>query len=235
MYWKRIYKYLFKLLPLLFSFMIIFFIFSLYLVFFKSPLDYRQYEYVKIMYIHVPAAWIAMLSYLFTAIMSFIFIVWNNRYCNVFAYVSASIGCMFCTVCLLSGSIWGKMIWGTWWIWDARLTSMLSLFLIYIVYLLLWSYGGKYEKMASLFAVLGSINLPIIHFSVIYFRTLHQTSSIFRKGGIAMDYSMLVPLMCMFAAFSLFSLVVAIIQATTIFNIKKIHTLENTRYIKTNI
>ncbi|ETO91130.1 MAG: heme exporter protein C [Candidatus Xenolissoclinum pacificiensis L6] len=226
MFWKKIYQYLYKLIPLWFILLSLSLSYALYLSLFNSPDDYRQFEYVRIMYIHVPSAWISMLLYLFLGISSLIFLTWNNLYCNIYAYVSANIGCFFCSLCIISGSIWGRIVWGTWWIWDARLISMAVLLCLYIGYLILWNYGEQYEKLASLFSILGLINLPIIHFSVTLFRTLHQKSSIFRKSGVSIDPEMLKPLIFMFISFLLFSLYIGLLKTKTIMNIKKIRGME---------
>jgi len=169
-----------------------------------SPADYQQGETVRIMYVHVPAAWWSMGVYAFMGVASFVGLVWRHSLADVAARAAAPIGATFAAVCLITGSLWGAPTWGTWWEWDGRLTSMLALFIIYLGYIALWSAIDDEEKAARLAAILclvGLINLPIIKFSVDWWSTLHQPASIMRSGGSAIHPSMLGPLLTMAGAY----------------------------------
>lgn len=185
-----------------------------------SPADYQQGETVRIMYVHVPAAWWSLGIYAFMGGASFVGLVWRHALADIAARAAAPIGATFAAVCLVTGSIWGAPTWGTWWEWDGRLTSMLVLFIIYLGYLALWASIEDEEKAARLAAILclaGLVNLPIVHFSVVWWSTLHQPASVFRAGGSAVDPSMLGPLftmagayLCLFAALLLMNMRAAI-------------------------
>ncbi len=169
-----------------------------------SPADYQQGETVRIMYVHVPAAWWSMGVYAFMGVASFVGLVWRHSLADVAARAAAPIGATFAAICLITGSLWGAPTWGTWWEWDGRLTSMLALFIIYLGYIALWSAIDDEEKAARLAAILclvGLINLPIIKFSVDWWSTLHQPASIMRSGGSAIHPSMLGPLLTMAGAY----------------------------------
>jgi heme exporter protein C len=142
--------------------------------------------------------------YLFIALSSIAYIIWKNPLSVIIAISAAPIGIVFTIICLVTGSLWGKPIWGTWWVWDARLTSMLILLFFYIGYLSLYNaYDDKYKggQMSSLLAILGVVNVPIVKFSVDWWNTLHQPASIIRSGGVSIDKSMLIPLVLMFFAY----------------------------------
>jgi len=171
-----------------------------------SPADYQQGDTVRIMYVHVPAAWWSMGIYAFMAVASFVGLVWRHALADVAARAAAPIGATFAGLCLITGSLWGAPTWGTWWEWDGRMTSMLVLFITYLGYLALWSAIEDEEKAARLAAILclaGAINLPIVKFSVDWWSTLHQPASIMRSGGSAIDASMLGPLLTMAGAYAL--------------------------------
>lgn len=185
-----------------------------------SPPDYQQGETVRIMYVHVPAAWWSLGIYAFMGGASFVGLVWRHVLADIAARAAAPIGATFAAVCLVTGSIWGAPTWGTWWEWDGRLTSMLVLFIIYLGYLALWASIEDEERAARLAAILclvGLVNLPIVHFSVMWWSTLHQGASVFRAGGSAVDPSMLGPLftmagayLCLFGALTLTNMRAAI-------------------------
>lgn len=179
---------------------------GIYYGFFASPVDYQQGEYVRIMYIHVPSAWMSLGIYTLMAIASFIYLVWNNPVFDLISKSSAPIGVVFCFITLYTGSFWGKPIWGTWWVWDARLTSMLILFFFYIGYLVLSNLtkDQKNNKAPAALAILGLINVPIVKFSVNLWNSLHQPASVFKLSGPSIHISMLIPLMLMFVAFILY-------------------------------
>lgn len=170
-----------------------------------SPADYQQGETVRIMYVHVPAAWWSMGVYAFMGVASFVSLVWRHALADVAARAAAPIGATFAGLCLVTGSLWGAPTWGTWWEWDGRMTSMLILFLIYLGYLALWAAVEDEEKAGRLAAILclvGLINLPIIKFSVDWWSTLHQPASVFRADGPTIDPAMLGPLFTMAGAYA---------------------------------
>jgi heme exporter protein C len=169
-----------------------------------SPADYQQGETVRIMYVHVPAAWWSLGIYAFMGVASFVGLVWRHALADVAARAAAPIGAAFAGLCLVTGALWGAPTWGTWWEWDGRLTSMLVLFVIYLGYLALWGAIEDEEKAARLAAVLclaGLINLPIVKFSVDWWSTLHQPASILRAGGSAVHPQMMGPLFTMAGAY----------------------------------
>jgi heme exporter protein C len=174
-----------------------------------SPADYQQGETVRIMYLHVPSAWWALCIYVFMGGASFVSLVWRHSLADIAARAAAPIGAVFAAICLITGSLWGAPTWGTWWEWDGRLTSMLVLFITYLGYIALWSAIDDETLAARLAAILclvGVINIPIVHFSVEWWSTLHQPSSIIRRGGASIDPSMLGPLLTMtFAYVALFA------------------------------
>jgi heme exporter protein C len=170
-----------------------------------SPADYQQGETVRIMYVHVPAAWWALGVYAFMAAASFTGLVWRHVLADVAARSAAPIGAAYAALCLVTGSLWGAPTWGTWWVWDARLTSMLILFLVYLGYLALLAAVEDQEKGGRLAAVLclaGLVNLPIVHFSVEWWSTLHQGASVFRADGPSLHPTMLGPLLLMAGAYA---------------------------------
>jgi heme exporter protein C len=172
---------------------------------FSSPADYQQGETVRIMYVHVPAAWWSLAIYAFMGGASFVGLVWRHALADVAARAAAPIGAAFAGLCLITGSLWGAPTWGTWWEWDGRLTSMLVVFVIYLGYLALWGAIEDEEKAARLAAVLclaGLVNLPIVHYSVEWWSTLHQGSSVLRSGGSSIHPEMLGPLMTMAGAYA---------------------------------
>ena len=183
-----------------------------------SPEDYKQSDAVRIMYVHVPAAWISLGIFSVLAILSVGSFIFKNKN---FALISKSLapsGFIFNIVALVTGSIWGKPTWGTWWAWDARITSMLILALFYGMYLLAWRiYDNKDQviKVTSMIAILGVINVPIIKFSVDWWNTLHQPASINVLSASSIHISMLIPLGIMTAAFALFSLLIFLMKYNT--------------------
>jgi heme exporter protein C len=175
---------------------------------FFSPADYQQGETVRIMYLHVPSAWWALGIYTFMGAASFVGLVWRHSLADVAARAAAPIGAVFAAICLITGSLWGAPTWGTWWEWDGRLTSMLVLFITYLGYIALWSAiedETQAGRLAAILCLIGLINVPIVHFSVEWWSTLHQPASIIREGGSAIHPSMLGPLFTMtFAYLALF-------------------------------
>ena len=184
-----------------------------------SPEDYKQSDVVRIMYVHVPAAWISLGIFSSLALLSVGSFVFKNKNFALIAKSLAPSGFVFNIIALVTGSIWGKPTWGTWWAWDARITSMLILALFYGMYLLVWRiYENKEQaiKVTSFIAILGIINIPIIKFSVDWWNTLHQPASIkILSTNTAIHSSMLVPLGIMTAAFALFSLLIFLMKYNT--------------------
>lgn len=194
---------------------------GLYYALISSPPDYQQGEMVRVMYVHVPAAWMSLAVYSFIALCSFSSLVWKTRMSYILAVAAAPIGALFALITLVTGSIWGKPIWGTWWVWDARLTSMLVLFLLYMSYIAVVNSGTnilRAEKPASVIALIGFINIPIVKFSVDIWYSLHQPASVFKVGGPSIHGSMLLPLMIMFASFVIYFMLALIMRTRTILN-----------------
>lgn len=181
--------------------------YGLYLSLFVAPPDYQQGEGVRIMYVHVPAAWMSVMIYVTMGIASATFLVWRHGLADVIARASAPIGAAFTFICLVTGAIWGKPMWGTWWVWDARLTSVLVLFFLYIGYMVLAQAFDDQErasKSAAVLNLIGLVNIPIIKFSVDWWNTLHQPASIVRLDGPTIHPEMLWPLLLMIAGFACF-------------------------------
>ena len=192
-----------EVLPWMSGLMLVAFIVGLYFALLGSPPDYQQGESVRIMYVHVPAAWMSMLAYGAMALFSALYLVWKHPSAALAAKAIAPIGLVFTGIALITGSIWGKPAWGAWWVWDARLTSVLVMFFIYLGYVALWRALGndvRAAKASSILALVGVVNLPIIKFSVEWWTTLHQPASVLRAGGPAIDASMLKPLLVMAGA-----------------------------------
>ncbi|MEG6507910.1 heme ABC transporter permease [Methyloligella sp. 2.7D] len=192
-------------LPWLTGLTVILFAVGLYLSFFVAPPDYQQGETVKIMFIHVPSAWLAMMAYTVIAIAALGSLIWRHPLADVAGKTAAPIGATFTFLALITGSLWGKPMWGTYWVWDARLTSMLVLFLLYLGLIALWEAidePSRAGKAAAILALVGFVNVPIIKFSVDWWNTLHQPASVFRMGGSTIDPSLLAPLFVMAGAFT---------------------------------
>ena len=191
---------------------------GLYFGLFDSPKDYQQGDAVRIMYVHVPSAWLASFLYFSLAISCVFYLVWKHPLADLVSSSIAPIGALFSALTLVTGSLWGKPMWGTWWVWDARLTSMLVLFFFYLGYILLSNaFERKIDgsKTASVLAIVGLINLPIVKFSVDWWHTLHQPASIIKIGGPSIDDKMLLPLILMIFALSFFSLYLIILNVKT--------------------
>ncbi len=206
----------FSMLSLLFSILFIALTSTaIYIVFTSVPNDYLQKELVKIMYVHVPAAWLSLMLYSFLAIFGVLFLIFHNPFYDVISKSFVKVGSFMTLVTLTTGSIWGKPSWGTWWVWDARLTSMLILLFIYITYALLRGAFDNEErtaKVSAIFALTGLINIPIIKFSVYLWNTLHQGASVIRFDGPTIHESMLYPLLMIFTGFLSFSFLIVIIE-----------------------
>ncbi len=178
---------------------------GLFLGLIMAPPDYQQGDAARIMYVHVPAAWMAMFVYGCMALASAVAFIWKHPLADVAAKASAPIGCIFTALALITGMLWGKPMWGAWWVWDARLTSVLILFFMYLGYIVLWSAiedHARAARAARILALEGAINIPIIKFSVDWWNTLHQGATVFRADGPSITSSMLIPLLVMAVAYN---------------------------------
>tara|TARA_Y100001970_G_scaffold147756_1_gene181375 strand:- start:145 stop:852 length:708 start_codon:yes stop_codon:yes gene_type:complete len=183
-----------------------------------SPEDYKQSDVVRIMYVHVPAAWISLGIFSSITLFSICGFVFRNKNFFLISKSLAPSGFVFNIIALVTGSIWGKPTWGTWWAWDARITSMLILVLFYAMYLIVWRIYDKEEKVykiSTFITILGIINVPIIKYSVDWWNTLHQPASINILSKTSIHSSMLYPLLIMTAAFALFSLLIFLMKYNT--------------------
>lgn len=183
---------------------------GLYRGLFVAPADYEQGESYRIIYVHVPSAWMSMFIYMVIAFCSAVFLVWKMKLADIVAQVSAPIGAAFTFLALITGSLWGKPMWGTWWEWDARLTSELILLFIYFGYMALREAIDNQStaaRAAAILALVGVVNIPIIHYSVEWWNTLHQPASITKLDTPSIHISMLIPLLLMALGFTLFYIV----------------------------
>jgi len=188
---------------------------GLYFALLDSPPDYQQGETVRIMYVHVPAAWMALFVYACMAVASATALIWRHPVADLVAKSAAPIGAGFTIICLITGSLWGKPMWGTWWVWDARLTSVLILLFLYLGYIALvdgFDDPVRGQRAAGLLSLVGLVNLPIIKFSVDWWNTLHQPASVVRLDGPAIHPDMLWPLLSMAIGFKLFFVTVLILR-----------------------
>jgi len=181
---------------------------GLYMGFFVAPPDYQQGESVRIMYVHVPSAWMAMFCYTSMAIACAVGLIWKHPLATLAARATAPVGMAFTFLALLTGSLWGKPMWGTYWVWDARLTSVLVLLFLYIGYMALanaFDDASRGNKAAAILAIVGFVNVPIIKFSVDWWNTLHQPASVIRLDGPTIHPDMLWPLLLMAVGFTAFA------------------------------
>jgi heme exporter protein C len=194
-----------RLLPWLWAAAVVLLAWGVFLAFFRAPPDYQQGHTVKIMFIHVPAAWLAMGAYVVVAMSSFGLLVFRHPLADVSAKAAAPLGATFTALALITGSLWGKPMWGTYWVWDARLTAVLILFFLYLGLMALRSSIEEETLAARLTAILALVGitiLPVIKFSVDWWNTLHQPASVMRLGGTTIHHSILVPLLVMAAGFT---------------------------------
>lgn len=188
---------------------------GLYLALIVSPPDYQQGETVRIMYVHVPSAWMALFVYAVIALAAASLLIWRHPLAGIVARVSAPLGAGFTVLALATGSLWGKPMWGTWWEWDARMTSVLILLFLYLGLMALqnaFENAERGQKAAAVLALVGAINLPIIKFSVDWWNTLHQPASVTRIGVPAIHSSMLWPLLIMALGFTLYFLTLLMVR-----------------------
>ena len=189
-------------------------LFALYL----SPDDYQQGSTVRIMYVHVPSAWLALLTYAIMTLYSILALAFRIPFGFIFNTAVAPIGAVFTLICIISGSLWGKQMWGTWWVWDARLTSVAILFIIYLIIIFMnLSFENRIvrEKVVDIFILVGSVNLPIVKFSVDWWNTLHQPATISKLSKPSIDPSMMAPLIIMTFAFIMIGIAIAILRIKT--------------------
>jgi len=183
-----------------------------------SPPDYLQGSSVRIMYVHVPSAWLALLTYAIMTLYSILALAFRIPFGFIFNTAVAPIGAVFTLICIISGSLWGKPMWGTWWVWDARLTSVAILFIIYLIIIFMnLSFENRIvrEKVVAIFILVGSVNLPIVKFSVDWWNTLHQPATISKLSKPSIDPSMMTPLIIMTFAFIMIGIAIAILRIKT--------------------
>ena len=201
---------------------------GLFYALFKSPPDYQQSETVRMMYVHVPAAWMAMFCYVTLACASAVALIWRHMVADIVAKSTAPIGACFTFLALATGSLWGKPMWGTWWVWDARLTSVLILFFLYLGYMVLYNAFDeptRGARAATILSIVGVINVPIIKFSVEWWNTLHQPASVIKMDGLAIHPSMLTPLLLMAVGYTAFYFWVLFIRTRAELNANKVRVL----------
>lgn len=202
-------------------------VWGLYLCF-ASPEDYQQGDTVRIMYIHVPAAWMGLFCYMIMGVASFFGLIFRHALADAAAKALAPIGATFTALSLITGSLWGQPMWGTWWQWDGRMTSVLVLFLFYIAYIALHASiedEVRAAKMTAILAMVGLVNLPIIKFSVQWWNSLHQGSTVFAKGGPSMTPDMLWPLLIMALAYHLLMIWLFLIRLDSEILVRKVRGL----------
>jgi heme exporter protein C len=204
------------LIPWLAAITAILLVLGLYLALFVAPPDYQQGESYRIIFVHVPSAWMSMFIYTFMAVLSAIYLIWNIKLADVMARSSAVLGASFTLLALATGSLWGKPMWGAWWVWDARLTSELILLFLYMGYIALVMAIEDVRTAARAGAVLilvGVVNIPIIHYSVEWWNTLHQGPTVTKLDKPSIHLSMLVPLLLMAGAFQFYYFTVVLMRA----------------------
>ncbi len=195
--------------------MILIFIIGIIYSLFISPPDYIQGDSARIMYVHVPASFIALGCFAFMGMASICNLIFKIKFLSLVAKSIAPTGSIFTLISIVTGSLWGKPTWGVWWAWDARLTSMLILFFFYIIYILAWKFFDNFEKankISSIIAVIGLFNLPVIKYSVDWWNTLHQPSSITFTSAPTIHYTMLIPLLIMLVGFIIYSIIIFLMK-----------------------
>ena len=204
-----------KLINGLLFLMILIVLVGLVYALFISPSDYIQGDAVRIMYVHVPSSFIALGCFGFIGMASILNLIFRIKFVSLMAKSLAPVGCIFSLVSIVTGSLWGKPTWGIWWVWDARLTSMVILFLFYLAYIFTWQFVNDFEranKITSIIGIIGLFNLPVIKYSVDWWNTLHQSSSITLTSAPTIHYTMLVPLIIMFFGMLIYSLIIFLMR-----------------------
>jgi len=215
-----------KLINGLLFLMILIVLVGLVYALFISPPDYIQGDAVRIMYAHVPSSFIALGCFGFIGIASILNLIFRIKFVSLMAKSLAPVGCIFSLVSIVTGSLWGKPTWGIWWVWDARLTSMVILFLFYLAYIFTWQFVNDFEranKITSIIGIIGLFNLPVIKYSVDWWSTLHQSSSITLTSAPTIHYTMLVPLIIMFLGMVIYSLIIFLMRYKTELMKLKLH------------
>jgi heme exporter protein C len=220
------------ILPWAVGLTVVLFPIGLYLALIDSPPDYQQGESVRIMYVHVPAAWMALFVYSVMAVASAVALIWRHPVADIAARAASPIGAGFTFVALATGALWGQPMWGTWWVWDARLTSVLILFFLYLGHMALFDAFDdptKGARAAAILALVGAVNVPIIHYSVEWWNTLHQPASVLRGDGPAIAASMLWPLMIMALAFKTYFVTILLVRMRSEITMAKLRALRRTQ------
>lgn len=202
---------------------------GLYFGLYASPIDYQQGSTVRIMYLHVPSAWMGLFCYVAMAACGAMALIWKHPLADVCARATAPVGAVFTALTLITGSLWGEPMWGTWWVWDARLTSMLILLFLYLGYIALVNAFDDPERgsrAGSALAIVGVINVPIVKFSVDWWNTLHQPASVVRMDGPSVDPSMLLPLLLMTFAFMGYYFIVFVLRVRMELNERRIRAMQ---------
>ena len=202
---------------LLIPMILIFFVGLMYALFISPP-DYIQGDSVRIMYVHVPSSFISLGCFGFIGIASILNLIFKIKFVPLMAKSLAPVGCIFSLISIVTGSLWGKPTWGVWWVWDARLTSMAILLIFYLAYIFTWKYVKNFEranKISSVIGIIGLFNLPVIKYSVDWWNTLHQPSSITLTSAPTIHYTMLVPLIIMFLGMVVYSLIIFLMRYKT--------------------
>ena len=207
-----------KLINTLLIVMILIVLVGLVYALFISPPDYIQGDSVRIMYVHVPSSFIALGCFGFIGIASILNLIFRIKFVSLMAKSLAPVGCIFSLISIVTGSLWGKPTWGIWWVWDARLTSMAILLLFYLAYIFTWQFVNNFEKankITSIIGIIGLFNLPVIKYSVDWWSTLHQPSSISLTSAPSIHYTMLIPLIIMFLGMVIYSLIIFLMKYKT--------------------
>ena len=207
-----------KFINTLISFMIFIIFLGLIYALFISPQDHIQGDSVRIMYVHVPSSFIALGSFALIGIASILNLIFKIKFMPLIAKSLAPIGIIFTLISIVTGSLWGKPTWGVWWAWDARLTSMLILFCFYLAYIFTWKFVKNFEqanKISSIIGIVGLINLPVIKYSVDWWNTLHQSSSITLTSAPTIHHTMLIPLLIMLIGMIIYSLIIFLMKYKT--------------------
>jgi len=228
------YSFTEKLMPWLIVIFVLFLIPGLYMGLYLAPTDYQQGDSYRIIYIHVPAAWMSLFIYVIMAVCGAISLIWRMKIADVVLISSAPIGASFTFIALLTGSLWGKPMWGTWWVWDARLTSELILLFLYLGVISL--YGAIEDKRTAsravaILALVGVVNIPIIHYSVQWWNTLHQGPTVAKAGKPSIHIDMLIPLLLMAAAFK-FYYAIAMLQVA---KVELLMREQNSQWVKNKV
>ena len=213
---RKFYTFACYVIPWSFTIAILLISYGLFLGLFVAPSDYQQGDAFRIIYVHVPSAWLSLFAYSVLFFSSIISLIWRIKIFEIILISSAKIGALFTFLALVTGSIWGKPMWGTWWVWDARLTSELILFFIYISIILLYNSFDDYRKgsrAASILAIIGFVNIPIIHFSVEWWNTLHQGPSVMKFSSPSIASEMLSPLIITSLGFTFYFITAVLLSA----------------------